>query len=200
MRRLMLASRSPRRSALLRQEGYEFEVAPIEISEKLNKNLSLRDAISDLAKQKAQAWLNHYKQLISQDILCISADTMVIFEQSELGKPKDLEEAQCFLRLLSGKTHSVITGFCLLELPEQRWTLGYEETFVEFYPLCDESIQSYLEAEDVLDKAGGYAIQGKAQKFVRRVSGSFSNVVGLPMERIIKELDARGIRRNTHST
>lgn len=182
---------------MLAEEGFVFEVAPVEISEKLNKNLSLTSAVQDLARRKAEAWRDVYKHLKSDSILCLTADTMVFLGGQPLGKPKDLDQAKVFLSQLSGKTHSVITGFCLLDLSSETFECGADETLVEFHVLSQSQIQLYVETEQVLDKAGAYGIQGEAQKFVKRLTGSFSNVVGLPKEKLLPLLQARGIRRHS---
>lgn len=192
MHELILASQSPRRKQILEDRGYEFRIFPIEVSEILDKNLNFIDRIADCARQKAQAAASMVKPLKSQDVLLISADTMVVFNNSFLGKPKNYLEASSTLSQLSGQVHQVITGFCLWDLRPNRFVLGQEISEVRFRRLTIEEIESYVRSGDPMDKAGSYGIQGEAKKFVESMSGSFNNIVGLPIERIEDEMKKQG--------
>ncbi len=183
---LYLASESPRRRELLEQAGYKFQVDSVKLSEIINKNLNPTEAIMALAREKAEAFVTQHKHLESQRILVLAADTMVIFENRFLGKPVNLEEAREFLDLMSGKTHSVITGFCLYDFSSNKLVLDYDETLVAFKSLTPLDIERYLDTGEPLGKAGAYAIQGEGKNLVASYQGSWSNVVGLPLEKLEK--------------
>jgi septum formation protein len=118
----------------------------------------------------------------------LGADTVVVIDGEALGKPSDLEDAARMLRLLSGRTHQVHTGICLVRAPDEIEALKHETTLVTFRELDEEEIRSYLESGEPLDKAGSYAVQGLASKFVTHISGCYSNVVGLPVARVYEIL------------
>ncbi len=190
MHEFILASQSPRRRELLAQAGYEFRIMPVEISENLNKNLSLDRAIQALAEDKAAAWENVYNHLKSQRILVLTADTMVVFRDVALGKPENSEQVGAFLRLLSGQVHQVKTALCLTDLEEGRRVSAVATSEVRFRGLSETEIGDYIASGEGLDKAGGYAIQGQAAKFVASLDGEWANVVGLPitlLERMLRE-------------
>ena len=136
----------------------------------------------NIALTKGQAVARSIKPLQNQEYLVLSADTVVILDKMILGKPKDRVEAEKFLRLLSGKTHSVKTGVCFINLPEFHIFKSIDATIVEFRNLSSTEIQEYLDSGEWDDKAGAYAIQGLAKAFVKKIDGSLSNVVGLPIE------------------
>lgn len=184
MREIILTSKSPRRQQILAEFGYDFRVFPIEVSEILNKNLNLPERISDCAHQKVQAAYSSDKLLKSKDELLLGADTVVVFQETVLGKPKNEQEAISILDQLSGQIHQVITGFCLLDLNTKRTILGHDSTEVRFRDLGRQEILDYVASGDPMDKAGSYGIQGEARKFVSSVSGSINNVIGLPIEKI----------------
>ncbi len=140
--------------------------------------------VSHLATVKARAAIEQNKDLKSRGFLLLTADTLVFLEGRHLGKPKNSAEATHFLRLLSGKTHSVISGFCLWETGATNFYTESVETLVSFRPLSEGEIADYVATGEPLDKAGAYGIQGAAGKFVSSFTGSKSNVVGLPMERL----------------
>lgn len=192
MHELILASQSPRRKQILSERGYEFRTFPIEVSEIPNKNLNLNDQISDMAKQKAQAAAAKLKSLKSQEVLILSADTVVLFDGKILGKPKNQREAILTLGQLSGRKHHVVTGFCLWDLGSERFILSHVVSNVEFRLLGAKEIQDYVATGEPMDKAGSYGIQGKAQKFVKQYSGSYNNIVGLPIEEIEKVMLENG--------
>jgi septum formation protein len=192
MHELILTSQSPRRRQLLQEMGLQFCIFPIEISEILNKNLSLPEQISNCAQQKVQAALHRYNELKSQGFLCLGADTEVVFQGQCLGKPKNEQHATNILTQLSGQVHSVITGFCLYDTTAKRFILGHEETKVHFKTLDEKSIFEYVATGDPMDKAGAYGIQSGAGHFVDRFEGSLNNVIGLPTERLQKEIESNG--------
>lgn len=135
-----------------------------------------------VAETKGQAVAQGIKSLKNQDYLVLSADTVVILERAILGKPKDSVEAAKYLNLLSGKTHFVKTAICFIELNKNQIVKHIDSTMVEFRKLSQLEIKNYVESEEWMDKAGGYAIQGRAQEFVENLKGSLTNVVGLPIE------------------
>jgi septum formation protein len=193
---LILASQSPRRRELLEKAGFEFSTFPVKVSEIIDENLTPEDAVTSLALQKAEACLDQHKHLKSVDNLILGADTMVVMGVKCLGKPQNFSEAAEYLRLLSGKVHRVITGMCLLnpdqgQSPSNVWA-GCEISEVHFRQLSEEEIADYVQSGEPMDKAGAYAIQGGGSGFVSRLVGSWSNVVGLPIEKLESVLKERG--------
>lgn len=179
---LVLASQSPRRRDLLMEAGYEFVVDPVKVSEIIDENLNPEGIVLDLAKIKAQAVLQLPKYSKSQGFLILAADTLVFLDDQALGKPQNIAEAKSFLRRLSGRTHSVMTGV-YLAISGGGPAIGHVETSkVTFRNLTDQEIDDYVASGDPMDKAGAYGFQGAAQKFVSRLEGLRSNVVGLPVE------------------
>ena len=189
---LALASQSPRRRELLAAAGYVFRVFPVKVSEIIDENLTPAEAASQIATVKLSAAVKQHKELNQPGFLVLSADTIVVLGRQILGKPGNFSEAERFLRSLSGKTHSVITGFSLLESGSTKGWTGAEISEVKFRVLSAREIQDYVSSGEPMDKAGGYAIQGAAQKFVSSLTGSKSNVIGLPMERLEKVLNDNG--------
>jgi septum formation protein len=192
MWQLVLASQSPRRRELLKEAGFEFQVFPIKVSEIIDENLTAEANASQIATLKARACAEQNNQLKSGDYLILSADTMVVLGERVLGKPKNFSEACEFLRLLSGKTHRVITGVALLPSSSTKVVCHVEITEVTFRNLSEDEIAAYVGGGEPMDKAGAYAIQGEGSKFVSSFSGSWSNVVGLPIEKLEKVLSENG--------
>jgi septum formation protein len=182
---LILASASPRRAALLREAGLAFEVVPSAADELLLDQLTATELARVNAYRKAAVVARAHPEA-----LVLGADTIVCREGRSFGKPADLEEARQMLSDLQGKTHEVVTGVCLLCWKEQRRSVFTECTYVRFRTLTDLEIAAYLAAISPLDKAGAYAIQEQGELIVKSISGSYSNVVGLPMERLQFELAA----------
>lgn len=180
--KFILASESPRRSKILADAGFNFEVLTVKVSEIFDKNLNVDDQIMKVAETKGQAVAHSIKPLKNQDYLILSADTVVILDKLILGKPKDRSEAEKFLGLLSGRAHCVKTAICFINLPEFQVIRDIDTTIVEFKTLSPKEIKSYLDGNEWQDKAGAYAIQGTAREFVKKIVGSNSNVVGLPIE------------------
>lgn len=182
---LVLASASPRRSILLRELGIEFQVLRSDATELHNEQLTAREISQLNAHRKARAVAKK-----NPDKLVLAADTLVYLDHKLFGKPADLAEARRMLERLQGRTHQVVTGVCLLYLRGHREKLFAETTNVTFRDLTPEHIHRYLSSIDPLDKAGAYAIQEGGESIVREISGSYSNVVGLPLERLEQELRA----------
>ncbi len=182
--RLILASASPRRSALLSQIGLTFEIFPSEIEEPLpDKDLSPEKVTQKLAKLKARAVAERYTEGI-----IIGADTLVLLKKELLGKPKNREDAKSMLSRLSGKTHRVITGVALIDVKKKTETTWSEVTKVCFRELCADEIDNYIESGEAKDKAGAYGIQGRGAAFVKRIDGCYFNVVGLPLASFVEKL------------
>jgi septum formation protein len=189
--KLLLVSESPRRREILSNAGFLFGVDTVKISEIIEENVNLREAITRIAQNKSGAYREAHKQLKGQRILLLSADTMVVYDGRALGKPKNSTEAQSFLSLLSGKTHSVITGISVENLATGESVSASDETEVQFREIPTFEIQSYISTGEPMDKAGAYAIQGEGRKFVQNIKGSRLNVVGLPLELFEKILQER---------
>lgn len=184
---LILASTSPRRADLLRELGAEFKVVPSDASEIHHHQLTAWEVSQINAYRKARTVAKHYP-----DALVLGADTLVCLDTALFGKPKDLEEAYQMLEQLQGQTHHVVTAICLLHLRERRQRVVAETTAVTFRPLDATKIRRYLNKVNPLDKAGAYAIQEGGELIVDHIAGSYSNVVGLPVERLTAELESWG--------
>jgi septum formation protein len=181
--RIILASRSPRRQQMLKEMGIKFEVSLRDYSETYKPGVTGREIAEYLAGEKASM----FRDEISDNEIVITADTIVWCNYEVLGKPVDADDARRMIRALSGNTHEVITGVSLLSISKQK-TFS-ESTEVTFEFLSDEEIDYYIERYKPYDKAGAYGIQewiGLAA--CSRIEGSYFNVVGLPVQRLIKEL------------
>lgn len=179
MIKIILASSSPRRSQILKEAGFEFEILKIDVDELFDAAMSINQVPLYLAKKKMFA----AKQLIKNDSIIITADTVVILENSIIGKPENEEDAFRILKALSGKMHSVITGVCIrrneIELEVESITKVYFET------VTDEEINFYLQNYKPYDKAGAYAIQEWIGiNKISKIEGDYYNVVGFPMSKI----------------
>ncbi|HIS79046.1 MAG TPA: septum formation protein Maf [Candidatus Caccousia stercoris] len=190
---LYLASASPRRKELLTLAGYSFTVLPANADETAPLGLSPRETAGLLARRKAEAVqaLPEFSALQKPGDVILAADTVVDLGGKILGKPKDREDAKRTLLSLSGRRHSVHTGFCVLAGAKKM--CGVESTAVEFYPLTQEEIETYLDTGEPMDKAGAYGIQGRGALFVRRISGDYYTVVGLPIARVDRILRALSV-------
>lgn len=202
MSRLVLASRSPRRKALLERLGLVLEIAPAEVDESRRPGEAPRRHVRRLAAEKARKVA---KALVGEGpAFVLGADTEVVLDGEALGKPADLEDAGRMLRLLSGRRHEVITGYAILSLPwpvprpaprpspGARVTSGVVSTQVEIKTLDEDEIDAYLATGEPMHKAGAYAIQGVGAFLVRRIRGSHSNVIGLPVCEVVEALRTLG--------
>ena len=180
---VILASESPRRRELLRQLDVDFVVAASDVSELHHEDLTAGEISQLNAYRKARQVSKRHP-----DSLVIGADTLVCLGTRLYGKPANRRQAAEMLGQLSGHTHSVVTGVCLLHLRSHRQRVFSETSFVTFHPLSSDRIAAYLEKVNPLDKAGGYAIQEGGELIVENVIGSFTNVVGLPLARLREEL------------
>jgi len=182
---IILASASPRRSELLRQIGVEFNVVTSETPEIHDGELTAREIAQVNAYRKARNVAKKHP-----DALVLGADTLVYLETVSLGKPGSLEHAYEMLEQLQGRAHEVVTAVCLLNLRNHRQRIFTEVTTVTFRPLDAVKIRRYLTKVNPLDKAGAYAIQEEGDLIVEKIAGSYTNVVGLPVERLQTELRA----------
>lgn len=186
MKRFVVASASPRRRELLSNAGYAFEVIPSDADEALPNGISAADAVFELSKRKAHSVLR-----TEPDAVVLGCDTVVSLDGKILGKPKTHEEAQEMLRALSGRTHEVFTGVCIAD--KEREECFVSCTKVEFYPLSEETVSSYVQTEEPMDKAGAYGIQGLGSVLVKKLDGDYFTVMGLPVNECARKLALFGI-------
>lgn len=179
---MILASQSPRRRELLSLITRDFRIIPAKGEERLPDNITPKEAVLLLSRQKAAEIYFEYK---GETI--IAADTVVAIDGKILGKPADVGEAQAMLRLLSGRTHSVFTGVCIISADGSMKSFA-EETSVEFWQLSEQMIEDYVRSGEPMDKAGAYGIQGAGALLVRRINGDYYNVMGLPVGRLLREM------------
>lgn len=189
MKQIILASGSPRRKELLEKAGLKFIVDPSSYEEKLDSNLEPSELVKQLSLEKAQDVAKKYK-----NAFVIGADTIIVFEGKILGKPKDENDAKETLSRLSGKAHSVITGFTLIDTATGKTISEFVETKVYFKELTSQEIDDYVKSGEPLDKAGSYATQGLGAKLIDRIEGDFDNVVGLPTSEVLKKLKEFGVQ------
>lgn len=178
---IVLASKSPRRKELLERENVDFIVDAVDTDEVFDNTISLENAIMGVATQKAMPLLEKHPN----DTI-IGADTIVVIDNVVLGKPKDYDDAIRMLSMLSGKTHYVMTGVCIIKNGYVK--TFYEKTYVTFKDLTLDEMNSYIFTDNVYDKAGSYAIQEGAGKFVTNVDGDYDNIMGLPVKEVVKYL------------
>jgi septum formation protein len=190
--RLILASASPRRAELLAAAGYAFQVHAVNVDERPRGGESPSDYVARLAADKAAKALDELagrRDGVSDDLMVLGADTAVVVGGEILGKPRDVQDGERMLRELSGRTHEVLTGVAIRS--RASGTGAVARTLVQFAPLDAQDVAWYVASGEGRDKAGGYAIQGLAARFIPRIEGSYSNVVGLPIEtvhRLLQEL------------
>jgi septum formation protein len=194
MCRLILASSSPRRIQLLREAKFDPEVVCPEVLELCCDYLTPSELTRFNAGLKASA-----VAVLHPDAVVLAADTIVALGSEVFGKPRDLEDASRMLRTLVGKTHEVITGIALIEANVGPITLRAVRSTVTFRSLSRTEIDAYLKIVNPLDKAGAYAAQDSASIIIERIDGSFTNVVGLPMELVGRLLRSVGIRQSSES-
>ncbi|MGA8272106.1 MAG: Maf family protein [Candidatus Sulfotelmatobacter sp.] len=185
---LVLASASPRRQELLRNAGIQFTVQPADINESVAPGESPQNCAERLAQEKALAVFQSQPQNF-----VLGADTIVVVDDMILGKPRDASDAARMLRLLSGRTHAVITGVCLVSPIEsgRELTTGSETTLVTMSKISYDEIRDYVGTGEPMDKAGAYGIQGIASRWIPRIEGDYSNVVGLPVSMVYAMLRER---------
>jgi septum formation protein len=193
---LILASASPRRRELLTQAGFQFEVHPADIPEEPRENEDPIAYVTRLAREKAQAVFRELTAANgrenSRSLAVLGADTTVTLDEHILGKPEDAADAARMLRLLSGRTHRVITGVALVTA--ERVEVAAEVTAVRFVEMSDAEIAAYVATGEPMDKAGAYAIQGRAARWIPRIEGCYFNVVGLPLALVSRLLGSCGLQ------
>lgn len=185
--KIVLASSSPRRFELLSAAGFAPEVVRPECEEVVQEGLSPSETVESLAEQKCKAVIN---SICCTDTPVIAADTVVALGSKVIGKPKDRNDAEKILSGLSGRIHQVYTGVALFY--KGKTSVFSVKTDVEFKTLSKREIDSYCDTDEPYDKAGAYAIQGKASFMVKRINGSYSNVVGLPVCEVVEKLQELG--------
>ncbi len=185
MKKIILASASPRRRELLEQAGMSFEVEISDVEEVVRQKEPDK-IVEELAEQKASAVAEQARV----GSLVIGADTIVAIDGKILGKPSDEKEAFQMLSMLQGRTHQVYTGVALIEKEEQGeiCKIFSERTDVTMYPMTEEEIWSYIDTKEPMDKAGSYGIQGRAAVYIKKIEGDYNNVVGLPIARLYHEM------------
>lgn len=183
---LYLASRSPRRNQLLSRLGVPFQVLDIEVPEKRHSGESARAYVHRVATDKAAAGLA--RCVADGEAMVLGSDTEVVLDDRVFGKPVDNDDAEAMLRALAGRTHTVITVVALAA--HDRQAAITVESEVSFAPISDALIQAYVATGEPMGKAGGYAIQGGGELFIRHLSGSYSGVMGLPLQQTAELLRA----------
>ena len=181
MKHIILASASPRRKEILELADLKFDVMPSDVQEITTKTAP-NEVVMELASIKAK---DIYKKSEKQSMI-VGADTVVAYQGQILGKPTDEADAKRMLTMLSGQTHEVYTGVCIIE--DGKTKTFYEETKVTFYEISDEQIDHYIKTGEPMDKAGSYGIQGKAAVFIKGIEGDYYNVVGFPIARFLQEI------------
>jgi septum formation protein len=182
MEKLWLASGSPRRAEILRAVGWPFEAMPMDIDERLVEGESAPAMVERLALEKAEAAARQRTQG-----LVLGADTTVVVDSEILAKPEDERDARRMLRLLSGRWHDVLTGVALVRAgSDNARAVAQERTEVRFSVMSDEEIDWYVQSGEPMDKAGAYAVQGRAALFIEEIRGDYWNIVGLPIRLVYK--------------
>jgi septum formation protein len=191
--KLILASSSPRRAEILANAGLPFSV----FSSAVDESPYPGEAPAALVQRLANAKADLVTARAIGPAIIIGADTIVVLDDKILGKPGSIEDARYMLRQLSGRAHSVLTGVALIRLPDGERRQFLESTLVHFRPIADEELSSYLATQEPYDKAGAYAIQGQAGRYIPRIEGCYFNVVGLPLSRVLTELKSLGWSANS---
>lgn len=189
MKKIILASASPRRIEMMKDNGFEPEVIPAHIDERLPLSMTPEASVMYLALKKAA----HVKGAVSdEDSIIIAADTVVVYKERIIGKPRNAEEAFKTLSELRADMHLVITGVCILKTKEKHITkiCFYDKTSVFFKAYSDDELKSYVNTPEPYDKAGGYAIQGAFGKYVDHIDGNLDNVIGFPWKMIYPYIKA----------
>jgi septum formation protein len=186
--KLILASSSPRRAEILASAGLPFSV----LSSAVDESPYPGEAPAALVQRLADAKADLVTARAVGPAIVLAADTVVVLDDKILGKPRSIEDARHMLRQLSGRTHSVLTGVAMIRLPDGERRQFIESTLVHFRPITDEELSSYLATKEPYDKAGAYAIQGLAGRYIPRIEGCYFNVVGLPLSRVLTELQTLG--------
>ena len=187
MKKFIVASNSPRRRELLSLAGYRFEVIPSDADETLESGIDAGEAVKELSKRKAL-----FVSKMNKGAVVLGCDTVVALGGKILGKPKNESEAFSMLKSLSGREHEVFTGVYITDGEKSEGFLSC--TKVEFYPLSDETIRSYIATKEPMDKAGSYGIQGLGSVLVKKINGDYFTVMGLPVNECARVLSKFGIK------
>lgn len=188
MKKIILASASPRRKQLLKQIGLRFKVEPSNYEENIRSALEPHELAQKISLQKAEVVASKHK-----DAIVIAADTFIVFGGQILGKPGTEKEARKMLKMISGKSHSVITGLSIIDTGKNKKLSKSVETKIHMRKLTPPEINAYVESKEPLDKAGAYAIQGLGAVFVEKIEGDYFNVIGLPLSALTEALKEFGI-------
>lgn len=186
MKKFIVASASPRRREILLSSGYSFEVVPSDADETIDENLSPAETVLELSKRKAVCVSKS-----NPGAVVFGCDTVVALGDTVLGKPENKADAVRMLKMLSGKTHEVLMGVCVTD--SEKTECFFERTEVTFYPLSDDTIESYVQSGECDDKAGAYGIQGLGCVLVKEIKGDYFSVVGLPIAKTARVLSRFGI-------
>ncbi len=189
MQKIILASTSPRRKELLEKTGLAFDIATSDYEEDMTLPLAPKELVIYLSQGKAKAVASKYP-----DAIIIAADTIVVYNNTILGKPHTAEKARIMLKILSGNVHSVLTSYTVLDTKKNKIISRMVESTVYFKKLIKEEINKYVATKEPMDKAGAYAVQGLGSSLIDRIEGSFSSIVGLPIEELLETLKEFGIK------
>lgn len=185
-KKIILASKSPRRKDILEIMGVDFEVDVADVDESVSASLTPVEAVCEISRRKAEAVVQRHKD---EDFIVVSADTVVVIDGKIIGKPRDTQDALDILKSLSARTHHVYTGFTVTD--GEKTKTDFEVTQVHFKELDEDDIKRYIATGECMDKAGAYGIQQKGNLFVEYIHGDYYNVVGFPISKIcvtVKEL------------
>lgn len=188
-KKIILASASPRRREILTNLGLDFDIIPADIEETIDPFLDPAELVKNLALQKAA----HVAKQIGYPAIIIGSDTTVVIDNKILGKPANFNEAFDMLSTLSGRTHTVFTGICVIDTSENKIITDYEATEVTFKELSPEEIKDYISTGEPMDKAGSYGIQAIGSTLVVSVNGCYNNIVGLPVYKLSETLKEFGV-------
>lgn len=181
MRKIILASSSPRRRELMNLAELKYDICIRNVDETIPEGIAPEEAAEITARKKAIAVAE-----INNDAIVVGADTIVVYNGKIMGKPADKEDAKSMLRMLSGKEHEVITGVCLVL--NKKCNMFHCVSKVKFHNLTEEEINHYVACGEPMDKAGAYGIQGKGCVLVEKIEGDYFNIVGLPVSRLVREI------------
>ena len=187
-KKLILACASPRRKELLENLGYVFQIIPADIDETINGTKSPEEIVKELALQKA----TYVADSVNYPAIIIGSDTIVVVDNTILGKPENNEDACNMLKMLSGRSHQVISGIAIIDNSNNKKIVDSISSDVYFRAISKEEITSYVKTGEPLDKAGAYAIQGLSSTFIEKINGCYNNIVGLPIFKVtqaLKEFD-----------
>lgn len=192
MKQIILASKSPRRRELLEKAGIKFKIAESKFEEYFDPKLNPRELVEKLSLEKAKAVYRKNSRAGGNKAIIIAADTLIVCDGKVLGKPKNEKDAKRMLQFLSGKVHSIITAFTIIDGDLNKIITKSEETKIHMRKINDNEINGYVQTNEPFDKAGAYAVQGIAEKFIEKIEGNFDNAVGLPLNSLMKELKKIG--------